>query len=446
MASPTVAPELCSEERARLIQEISDAAHIQHVDMATHSIMWLSDIEALQDLLRDAKSGPRGVQAVFSYLSNPLRAMRTLKSWLARPENTEHEIDLECPEAELAPRAAEPTLTPAESSQTPQKRTPEKRKPKGKAQSSNKAPRRSEFSGGQAFSAGEPRSGRQAHSAANLEKRSENAKKAANKRDQGTCIVVKMGEPVEVCHIYPFAMQKKAKQERESFWLLLGVFWSAETIAKWRKHIFGPDGSEVTVNLLCLSQTVHGLWGKGRFALEPVELSEDKTSLTTRFWWLPLRTYSRKKLCLSVAPFLPSDLDAGPFNVKLWDCVTEERIRSGHLLTMTTADPESMPLPAFGLLQMQWSLNRVAAMSGAADVSEEDFEEDFEDDFKGFTSSVLGSLPLDLPERPHRRLAREIPVVSRGENQPLPVRTRESSKVRELAGEASDDAFTFISD
>lgn len=122
---------------------------------------------------------------------------------------------------------------------------------------------------------------------------------------------------------------------------------------------------------------MHRLWCKARFALEPVEVSEDKTSLTARFWWLPLRTYSNW-VRVSGAPSLPSDLDASPFNAKLWDCVPEERIRSGHLLMTTTPDPESMPLPSFELLHMQWVLNRVAAMSGAADVSEEYVE--FSDD------------------------------------------------------------------
>ncbi|KAE8355997.1 hypothetical protein BDV28DRAFT_127991, partial [Aspergillus coremiiformis] len=54
-----------------------------------------------------------------------------------------------------------------------------------------------------------------------------------------------MGEPIQVCHIYPFALGTKAESERERFWRHLGSFWPPETIAKWKKHIMGPHGTEV---------------------------------------------------------------------------------------------------------------------------------------------------------------------------------------------------------
>ncbi|PYI02162.1 hypothetical protein BO78DRAFT_422852 [Aspergillus sclerotiicarbonarius CBS 121057] len=46
--------------------------------------------------------------------------------------------------------------------------------------------------------------------------------------------------------------------------------------------------------------------------------------------------------------------------------------------TSITMDPETMPFPSFDLLQMQWVLNRIAALAGAADITDEEFEPDFE--------------------------------------------------------------------
>ena len=42
------------------------------------------------------------------------------------------------------------------------------------------------------------------------------------------------------------------------------------------------------------------------------------------------------------------------------------RIRSGETFTFTTEDPENLPLPSLQLLEMQWVLQRLVGMSGAA--------------------------------------------------------------------------------
>ena len=111
-------------------------------------------------------------------------------------------------------------------------------------------------------------------------------------------------------------------------------------------------------------------------AFEPVGISEDKKSLTMRFWWLPRREYS-PQVSMVIPPSLPPGLKASSSNAKLWNCDTDEPIYSGQIMTIRTSDPETMPLPSFQLLQMQWFLNRVAAISGAADVTDEELEDYF---------------------------------------------------------------------
>ncbi|KAF9886522.1 hypothetical protein FE257_011429 [Aspergillus nanangensis] len=83
-----------------------------------------------------------------------------------------------------------------------------------------------------------------------------------------------------------------------------------------------------------------------------------------------------KRVRMYDRPSLPSDLKSTGRNVKLWDCQNDNPIYSGHVIEMTTQDPESFPLPSFDLLHMQWVMNRVAAISGAADISDEDDSDD----------------------------------------------------------------------
>ncbi|KAB8245012.1 hypothetical protein BDV35DRAFT_394411 [Aspergillus flavus] len=79
-----------------------------------------------------------------------------------------------------------------------------------------------------------------------------------------------MGEPVQVCHIYPFALGIEAEWEKEKFWNILEIFWDLETVDRWKKDIIGPNGTEVPQNLLYLSTVVHDLWGSARLALNPL--------------------------------------------------------------------------------------------------------------------------------------------------------------------------------
>lgn len=93
--------------------------------------------------------------------------------------------------------------------------------------------------------------------------------------------------------------------------------------------------------------------------------------------------------CHLRAPSLPTSLMGSSLNAKLWNCETDKPIYSGELVTLTTRDPVAMPLPSFELLEMQWMLNRIAALSGAADVTDEQLED--EDFWFGEGGELAGS-------------------------------------------------------
>lgn len=58
------------------------------------------------------------------------------------------------------------------------------------------------------------------------------------------------------------------------------------------------------------------------------------------------------------------------------DGPTPRWIQSGDVISFTTHGPEKLPLPSFDLLDMQWALHRVTALSGAADATDEELDPD----------------------------------------------------------------------
>ncbi|KAJ5956808.1 hypothetical protein N7501_011087 [Penicillium viridicatum] len=94
------------------------------------------------------------------------------------------------------------------------------------------------------------------------------------------------------------------------------MFWGKDKVKEWEARLTGPAGTELCENLLCLAPNVHRLWGDCCFALQPLHLRDD----------------------------------------------------------------ESLPLPSWDLLQMQWILHRISALSGAANVPMKPWDCDSEDE------------------------------------------------------------------
>lgn len=163
------------------------------------------------------------------------------------------------------------------------------------------------------------------------------------------------------------------EDNRTSFWDTLRVFWSAERVNAWYNAIF-PVGTEVCQNFICLAPDAHAYWAREYFVLKPIRISDDKKRLDVQFFWLPQRSYSPKVNILKV-PQLSVDLDQGPNLTMLHNNESLQKICSGDEISLETDDPVSKPLPDFDLLEMQWFLHRVAAISAAAE-PQDDFCED----------------------------------------------------------------------
>jgi hypothetical protein len=192
-------------------------------------------------------------------------------------------------------------------------------------------------------------------------------------------VLTQVAEPVDVAHIFPFCMHNlRASADPYSIWSVLRQFWSQDRVDAWYAAIF-PSGTEVVYNLMCLGPPAHKYHERAYFALEPKEISDDKKRLTVKFFWLPRNQYSPKVDILR-PPSISEDLDGRHLGLALWNFHTDKRIRSGDEIYLETNDPETLPLPDLRILEMQWMLHRVAALSGAAE-PRDDFGDDTDDDW-----------------------------------------------------------------
>lgn len=65
-------------------------------------------------------------------------------------------------------------------------------------------------------------------------------------------------------------------------------------------------------------------------------------------------------------PTLPDDVELE--DIKICNGKDGHLIKSGEVIELTTSDPEKKPLPNWDLLEMQWVLQRLTALRGAADI------------------------------------------------------------------------------
>ena len=138
--------------------------------------------------------------------------------------------------------------------------------------------------------------------------------------------------------------------------------------------------------MVTVAPGVHKYWDDGLFVLNPLGVSSDGKVLTAQFFWLCPGHIERLDINTSLLPndqnedfiveppTLPSNLRQGGRtslnnltpNIRLYNCATDAIITSGQLVTVSTSDPVSMPLPSMEILQLHWLLHRVLALCAAA--------------------------------------------------------------------------------
>ncbi|KKZ60914.1 hypothetical protein EMCG_00675 [[Emmonsia] crescens] len=209
------------------------------------------------------------------------------------------------------------------------------------------------------------------------ELRSATAREMCRRRDGSACIVTKFPDYIDVAHIFPFSMGR-SEMETGTFWDLLQIFWSQERINGWRDAIL-RHGTETPENLMCFSPTLHRCHASGRFALQPIKMSEDEKQLTLRFYWLPRKSSLPAMNSIQDRPHIADNIAELPRDLKVFNVITERKICSGDEIVLETPDPKNLPLPDIRLLDMQWVLQRLMALSGGAEAEDYDLNDDDDD-------------------------------------------------------------------
>jgi hypothetical protein len=152
-------------------------------------------------------------------------------------------------------------------------------------------------------------------------------------------------------------------------------FWPEEKVAAWEAELFPRGihemGIERVYNLITLSLGAHRCWNRGAFALKPISMYDNNTTLKVQFFWQKKKKDTQATMSLLTTPFSTEDLDhnEGAFDTSesvLFDIRRKKVIKSGEFFELKTDDAIERPLPSFKLLEMQWFLQRVVGMAGAA--------------------------------------------------------------------------------
>jgi hypothetical protein len=175
-----------------------------------------------------------------------------------------------------------------------------------------------------------------------------------------------------------------------SFEDLLRIFWPEEKVAAWEAELFPRGihemGIERVYNLITLSPGAHRCWNRGAFALKPISIYDNNTTLKVQFFWQKKQKDTQATMSLLTTPFSTEDLDHNEGAVDtgelvLFDCRTKIPLKSGDFFELKTNDSIERPLPSFKLLEMQWFLQRVVGMAGAAGpYDDEDWLDEDSDD------------------------------------------------------------------
>jgi hypothetical protein len=149
------------------------------------------------------------------------------------------------------------------------------------------------------------------------------------------------------------------------------MFWGKEKTAKCQEIIYGPPDSPNTYvnrleNLITSSSQAHLYWNDGVFALKHIRGGSRTSEMVLELHWLAKHPELERSVCIDQAvEDISIQRPDGPNG--LFNCETEQVVRSGQQVTLTTPDAEKYPLPDERLVQLQWFLARVLRMSAGED-------------------------------------------------------------------------------
>ncbi|KAE8378140.1 hypothetical protein BDV26DRAFT_262128 [Aspergillus bertholletiae] len=373
---------LLNQERRDLIARLLQTIGEPLVTSIAWACLWFADLESIKDLIRQCELSETTRRLMVCGLHSQ-DITDVIKAWGVRFKNARDAAQVD-EDSNGSDEDLEEIETPMKKRQRLSKSQKSSRIPKQKGKPADKRP-------SEATPATMTRTITVAASVSPKKRTNRKAavKKLCFERDKDACVITGFCEPLEAAHIYPYSLSNKGEKGQQIFWDTLKIFWSPEMVATWEKQVLGPDGTETCSNRICMVNIAHKLWEKARFALKPLSLSEDQSTLTVQFFWLPTNQY-RPAMPSTEAPSpFPDNVSSSIVNGKdsaiLFNVIMDKKVCSGDILTFETSDPVGHPLPSVELLNMQWTLHRVLALSGAADATDEEFDPYSDVGPEGFT-------------------------------------------------------------
>lgn len=159
---------------------------------------------------------------------------------------------------------------------------------------------------------------------------------------------------------------------------MLHAFWGVEKALAWRRQFEDARITQSPKNYLSLNHQIHVWFDDAEFALKPLRKTSTTEIVVQWHWLKSSKLLPRTRISQSQAAFLEmAKLDDSSWG----SCVAHRRtggpIETGQTFVIRAEDPED--LPSFELLEMQWDLLRVAAICGAANVTDDSYY-DLDDD------------------------------------------------------------------
>ncbi|KAL2886977.1 hypothetical protein HOO65_050098 [Ceratocystis lukuohia] len=176
-------------------------------------------------------------------------------------------------------------------------------------------------------------------------------------RDGETCLVSGLQEPVQVCHIVPSSINGQKLATFKEF-----VRGFCPDLLPRVQQLFPGTDTDIAENLMCLTPTLHAFWGAGLFALEPVSSSSDFA--TVRFWWM-------HDLLRQISVNLPRP---SPTHRRFYYSHNGLQILTGDILKFRSRG--RIPAPDFTLLKVQYLMQIMGVLCGAAEPDEDELEEE----------------------------------------------------------------------
>lgn len=181
-------------------------------------------------------------------------------------------------------------------------------------------------------------------------------------RDGHTCLFSGAPDP-EAVHIFPFSTGEKIFGHLNE---LLEAFWGPEKALTWCRHFEDAAITQSAKNGISMNRQIHFWFKDARLALKP--LRQTAQGIVVQWHWL-------KRSVLKPNVYIRSDMDvlhqAGVMDQRWGDALAHResgvRIQTGQTFLL----PRHEGMPSWELLEMRWDLVRVAALCGAADVTDD---------------------------------------------------------------------------